>query len=151
MTTLLQKLFGHPKKSAATAAQHRRHAHRFHGETELPGATSPDEPNYGAGDVGTSFDPNLVSTGGVDPFANASQPGDPGVAMDDAWQLDETSDDLEQAYQPLGPDPWGFAEQAPTLRNPEVDFGGEFYSSFGPAAIIGGEGGGPKGSAALKK
>lgn len=111
--------------------------------------------SYGEGDTGRGFRPMLMR-GGEDPFANAMQPGDPGDypqtdplphrrvdtydgAADPAGMLDDYADDLSEAYQPVGPDTWNFPEQIPTLRNPHTDFGGEFYSFQGPAAVIGAE------------
>jgi hypothetical protein len=107
---------------------------------------------YGAGDTGRGFRPMLMS-GAEDPFANVMQPGDPEDYLvkplpyrradgydggaDPAGMVDEYTDDLQEAYQPVGPDRWNFIEQIPTLRNPRTDFGGEYYPFQGPAAIIG--------------
>ena len=100
--------------------------------------------DYGQADTGASFDTKLgPGNGGLDPFALASFGDDPADAipydgtMDPAWSLDDTADDLPQAYQPTGPDTWDFPEQVATLRHPLINFGGEFYPYHGPAAVFG--------------
>jgi len=107
------------------------HAFRVHGEDsgqeDNPGATDEHEPNYGAGDQGGSFNPAL-DDGGMDPFANVEQPGDP---QHDIRLAEFTDPDVDDTWDP--------PDQVETLRNPVVGFGGELYSGFGPAAIIGAE------------
>lgn len=112
------------------------------GEMGTPGE------DYGRGDAGRSVDNNLrpgPGGGGLDPFRLATFGDDPADAipydgsMDPSWSLDDYTDDLAQAYQPVGPDDFDFPEQVATLRHPIVDFGGEFYPFAGPAAVLGGE------------
>jgi hypothetical protein len=136
---------------AMQAAPPRKRAARrgFHGDPESdleldagdPDDDSSSEPNYGSGDTGEEFNPDIVM-GGMDPFANVVQPGDPrdyDGHIEVAHALDEFTDDLPQAYQPAGRDYYDPPERVPTLRNPVIDFGfeHEFYSGFGPAAIVG--------------
>jgi hypothetical protein len=63
-----------------------------------------------------------------------------GFGADEEENLDATpeeilGEDFEEAHNPPGA--WDPSEQAPTLRNPVLEFGGELYSGFGPAAVIG--------------
>lgn len=141
----------HPGIPTGIPPAHGRHGKhgkdRVHGEPDPApdagdsGDDTANEPNYGAGDSGSDFAPDL-ETGGLDPFANVVQPGD-GAAYDGfaepAFALDDYTDDLEQSYQPVGPDPYDPAIRIPTLRNYQADFGFEpgMYSGFGPAAVIG--------------
>jgi hypothetical protein len=120
--------------------------HGIHGDDPDMDPTAEDlgddssmEPNYGAGHTGHYDNSLSESSGGVDPFAVASFGfGEDWENMPDDWQLDDYTDDLPQAYQPLGPDPYNFPEQVPTLRHPVVHFGADFYHfSTGPAAVFG--------------
>lgn len=63
-----------------------------------------------------------------------------GFGADEEENLEATpeeilGDDFEEAYNPPGA--WDPSTQAPTLRNPVLEFGGEMYSGFGVAPIIG--------------
>lgn len=101
------------------------------------GDNSSFEPNYGAGDTGSSLETSLDATGGMDPFANVMQPGDPGVDMGPVL------DPGDIALLNQVSDPYDVTTRVATLRNPKLDFGvdGRFYETVtGPAAIIGGEG-----------
>jgi hypothetical protein len=101
------------------------------------GDTSEQEPNYGAGDTGCSYHPRL-DEGGVDPFANAAF-GCDGAPQGDMQLLWDSIDKSVIDQDPMVADLFDVRSRIPTLRNPVVHFGldDQFYSGFGPAAIIG--------------
>lgn len=103
-----------------------------------------EKEDYGAGDAGTGYHPDLMSAG-MDPFANADFGDEMDEIVEAVKPFFDPADDVEQAYLPEGA--WEPETRVPVLRNPivhfgdEVGFGGELYSGFGPAPIIGCESG----------
>ncbi len=88
------------------------------------GETGTPQDDYGQGATGQGVDNALgPDNGGLDPFALASFGDDEEMTMDPTWQLDDYTDDLAQAFQPVGPDDFNFPEQVATLRHPLIDFG----------------------------
>jgi hypothetical protein len=134
------------KRGPATSATHTRgraKKHAIHGEEELPdiapdaGDTGDDgsnEPNYGAG---PDADPFLAM--GED-IASDIPGGNAGLLHGggrDEYQLDDYTDDVPQAYRPLGPDPYDSPQQIPNRRNYKAGFGADLYHFHSAAPVIG--------------
>lgn len=102
-----------------------------------------EEPTYGAGDQGAHYEMPL----GLDPFSNTVAFGDDAdqvqADLEEGIITGGTSGDIDEmlANGLFAEDPIDPPVQVPTLRNPKivfgVDFGGDYYSGFGPAAVIG--------------
>lgn len=134
--------------------QHSRHHHHPHNQDQDSGGGESDigfeEPTYGEGDQGGDVDLEGMSVGMLDPYGAAH------VGFGDEDDFDPIADQatpeeiLGPNFQPavLEPGAWAPEETAPTLRNLKFEFAGEYYSGFGPAAIIGCE---REGTGALKK
>lgn len=118
---------------------------------DLPGGSLHEQDDYGQGDTGTGVDNVLGSGGGggIDPFQVAAfGEDDAAPSPTDEFTTDLVSANLEDlasdggenmSFQPADVDHYDFPEQVPTLRNPLIAFGADYYSAFSSHPIMGGE------------